>query len=258
MAPEPTIDRSSQFVMSITWEDAPHLGEKERNDYLASMPAYLRAARTKGIPSLGAGAVYPIAEERLLIEDFAIPIHWPKVYGMDVGWNWTAAAWVAIDEQNDTVYLYNEYKAKQAEPAVHAAAIRARGHWIPGVVDPAARSSSPVDGKKLFSEYLDLELDLFPAENAVEAGIFAVLRRMSEGRFKVFESCRAWLAEFRMYQRDEKGHIKKVNDHLMDCTKYIELSGLQRAMVVPDDNDLYSDESLYSARSTGRSDVTGY
>jgi hypothetical protein len=51
---------------------------------------------------------------------------------------------------------------------------------------------------------------------------------LSAGKLKVFESLKAWLEEFRMYRRDEKGQIVKANDHLMDATRYLIVSGRDR------------------------------
>ena len=78
--------------------------------------------------------------------DFAIPDHFPRVYALDVGWNKTAAIWGARDNEAGVIYLYSEHYAGQQEPILHAQAIKARGSWIHGVVDPAARGRSQVDG----------------------------------------------------------------------------------------------------------------
>jgi hypothetical protein len=53
---------------------------------------------------------------------------------------------------------------------VHAEAIRARGAWIPGVID-AARGRGQKDGDQLLRIYRELGLDLEPASNGVEAGL---------------------------------------------------------------------------------------
>jgi len=42
------------------WDDVPHLSEQQKKLMLAETPPYLRDARSKGIPSLGAGAIYPV------------------------------------------------------------------------------------------------------------------------------------------------------------------------------------------------------
>lgn len=223
----------SKCVVMASWDDAPHLTEQAKAELLASIPPFQRDARSKGIPQLGAGAIYPVPESEFLVDDFQIPEHWPRVYGMDVGWNRTAAAFGAIDRQTDTLYLFSEHYRGQAEPAVHAAAIRARGEWIPGVIDPASRGRTQNDGVQLIQIYKDLGLDLETASNAVEAGIYEVWMRLSTGRLKVFRSMNNFLSEFRLYRRDEKGRIVKQNDHIMDAVRYLVMSGPARAITKP-------------------------
>lgn len=227
----------SRAVVTATWDDVPHLSEEDKNELLASMLPHQRDARSKGVPSLGSGAIYPVGEEEFLVDPFAIPKFWPRVYGLDVGWNRTAVAWLAWDRDTDTVYLYSEHYRGQAEPSVHAAAIKARGAWMPGVVDPAARGRSQKDGEQLLQNYKDLGLLLSKADNSVEAGIYAVWERISTGRMKVFRSCNNWLGEYRLYRRDEKGKIVKEKDHLMDATRYAVVTGLKYAKVMPPKND---------------------
>jgi hypothetical protein len=152
---------------------------------------------------------------------------------MDVGWNRTAVPWGAIDREKDCVYVISEHYRGQAEPIIHAQAIKARGDWIPGVIDPAARGRGQKDGAQLLQDYIDLGLDLEIAFNGVESGIYQVWMRLSTGRLKVFQSCQNWLTEFRLYRRDEKGAVVKEGDHLMDATRYLVMSGLERAKVKP-------------------------
>jgi hypothetical protein len=116
------------------------------------------------------------------------------------------------------------------------AAIKSRGKWIPGVIDPAARGCSQRDGERLIQVYhqeLETEL-LFPSANDLEAGIYECWIRLSTGRMKVFRSCQNWLAACRFHQRDDKERVKLGQaDHLMDDMRYIILSGLARALVRP-------------------------
>jgi len=221
-----------KFLIGATWEDAPHLTREQKDRLWGSIPVRLRDAMTKGIPSLGKGAIYPISEEALLVDDFKFPDYLPRVYGLDMGWNATAALWAAVDRDNDIVYLTSEYKQGFSEPPVHAHAIKSRGDWIPGVSDPS-KGTSQRDGEKLLEEYQKLLGNLHPAENAVEAGIHEVWMRMSTGRLKVFRSLVQWLAEFRVYRRGNDGKPVKENDHLMDDMRYIISSGLAVAKVMP-------------------------
>ena len=74
----------SRLLVTATWDDVPHLAAEEKAELWASIPPYQRDARSKGIPQLGSGAIYPVPESDLLVEPFAIPAHWPQGYGMDV------------------------------------------------------------------------------------------------------------------------------------------------------------------------------
>jgi hypothetical protein len=223
----------SRFCLRMGWRDVPHLSQQQIDEMLASLPPHQRAARSEGTPQLGAGAIYPVPEEDLAVADFPIPEHWPRAYALDVGWNKTAALWGALDRESDILYIYSEHYRGQAEPSLHAQAIRSRGEWIPGVIDPASRGRSQKDGSQLLQTYIDLGLDIEPAFNGVESGIYEVWQRMSSGRLKFFKSCSALFSEFRLYRRDEKGRIVKVNDHLMDALRYLIMSGLDRMKTKP-------------------------
>ena len=218
-------------IVNATWDDVPHLDAATKAELLATIPPYQLDARSRGIPVLGAGVIYPVAEEDYLVDDFEIPKHWRRAYGMDVGWNRTACVWGAYDQEQDRWTLYYEYYRGQAEPSIHATGIKAPGTWIRGVIDPAARGRSQVDGRQLLEDYRDLGLDLTEAENTREAGIYQVWERLSTGRLKVCRSLANWRKECRLYRRDDKGNIVKVNDHLCDATRYLVMSGQDVAQV---------------------------
>jgi len=223
----------SRVLITAGWDDVPHLDPDAKGELLAETPEWLRDARAKGIPSLGAGAIYPIPEARIKCDPFPIPFHWPRCYSLDVGWNWTAALWAAFDLDTATKYIYAEYKAGQALPSVHADAIKARGDWIPGLIDPAANRRAERDGNRLMEEYEGLGLKLTKADNAVNAGLVKCWRDLSIGRTKVFSTLQQFFAEYRLYRRDEKGEIVKKNDHLMDDMRYIHNSGREVAIIKP-------------------------
>lgn len=222
----------TKYVVMATWDDAPHLSEDAKRDLLASIPPYQRDARSKGVPQLGSGAIYPVPESDILCDPFVIPAHWPRGYGMDVGWNFTAAVWGAYDRESSTLYLTDEYKRSQAEPSVHVHGIQAPGDWVPGFIDPASRGRGQKDGAQLLYDYMQLGLNLTIADNGVESGLYSVWNRMSTGRIKVFRTLGKWLEEFRLYRRDERGQVVKNNDHLMDATRYLE-SRLDMMQVKP-------------------------
>lgn len=222
----------SRLLVGATWDDAPHLSEQAKAELWASYPAYQRDARTKGIPQLGSGAIYPFPESDIRVADFELPRYWPRAWGLDCALaGTTAAAWGAWDRDTDTVYIYSVYRRSQAETAVHAEAIRARGAWIPGVGDAADVVDH--DRTQFIALYRRHGLDLTLPDKSVEAGIQTVYDRLSAGKLRVFASCAAWWEEFRIYQRDDKGRVVKKNDHVLDATRYLIRSGLQRAKVQP-------------------------
>lgn len=226
---------SGKFTVNAGWDHVPHLSEEQKREELERIQPFQRKARSEGIPTLGAGAIYPVPEDVVLCDPFSIPDYYPQCFAMDVGWKRTAVIWGAIDPNTDVLYLYSEHYVGEAEPPIHAAAVRSRGIWIPGVIDPAARGRGQRDGQRLMTDYQQLGLDtLTVSVNALEAGIYEVWTRMATGRLKVFRTLLNWLAEFRFYQRDDKGHVKDGQaDHLMDCTRYLVLSGLAKSIVRP-------------------------
>lgn len=258
----------SKFVVNATWEDAPHLTEKEKSEIKAGTLPHLIDARTKGIPTLGSGAIYPISEDEIAFDDGwlyregqgTLPVWFKYANALDVGWNSTACVFGAYDDKNDIVYIYRVYKQGRSEPATHIHAITSAGDWIPTVCDPRADSASQVDGRNLLNVYYDWGLQLFQADNTVESGILAVWQRLVSGRLKVARSCQEWFNELRTYHRDEDGKIVKLNDHLMDATRYLVMSGLRLAMEPPFE-DAYPDEAAYyqqRSATSGKSAWTGY
>ena len=241
----------SKCTIQAGWDDCPHLTEEAKESLLATIPPYQRDARRKGIPTLGAGAIYPLAEEDYLIPDFVIPDHWRRAYGLDVGWNRTAAVFGALNDDTDILYVYSEHYAGEAIPAVHAEAIKARGAWIPGVIDPAARGRSQIDGSQLVELYKSLGLDLDYADNSVSAGLYEVWQRFVAGKLKVFASCGNLRNELRLYRRDEKGKIVKKNDHAVDSLRYLVKSGLARAIAKPAPSESTLSCGLFNGTGTG-------
>lgn len=224
----------SKYLVQAGWGDVPHLDERTKREMLADMEPHLREARSQGTPSMGSGAIYPIAENEITTQRFPIPAYWPRAWAVDVGWHRTAAIWGAWDPETWICYLYSEHYRGEAEPSVHADAIRARGLWIPGVGDAAAASQQ--DGVQMIDLYKALGLDLILADKSagsVDAGLHDVWSLLSAGRLKIMDHLLNTLAEYRFYRRDEKGKIVKKNDHLMDAMRYLVRSGRGRAKVKP-------------------------
>jgi hypothetical protein len=213
----------------IGHNDVPHLNPpiisvKEREELFADMLPHERIARQTGKPSLGAGAIYPVAEEQLLIEPFVIPDWYEYGWALDPGWNVTAGLLGCRNPDTNVYYLTAEFYGKQNEPVVHAHGIKAMLPWkkLVGCIDPAGDNvSSQKDGSKMKEEYEDLGLELMKANNAVHSGLRRVLVLMQTGQLKIFNTLVYTLKELRLYRRDVKGKIVKSNDHLMDDMRYL-------------------------------------
>ena len=250
-----------KWLTNCDWSDVPHISDSEKKRMLASSLPHLREARSKGIPVAGPGKIYPVLEDEIIVRPFEIPPHWPRVYGMDVGWNATSAVFGAIDEQNDCIYIYHEYLGEKQMPVTNAGAIaRHTSGWMRGVIDPAAKGlGQSKDGPRYLQEYYELGLQLHLANNSVEMGIMTTLTRMNTGRFKVFNTCQRWINEFRMYRRKDNGDVLKEKDDLMDASRYLVMSGLRYAQTAPDEDDDDMDSRMKKYFSnTGSNPVTGY
>ena len=225
----------SRYTVMATWDDCPHLDEAAKAEMLKEYPAYQREARSRGIPALGSGTIYPVPENEIRVGPFEIPPHWPRCWGgdTDAGAGWTAGVWLAWNREANVGYLYDCFKRSHAEMAVMVEAYKARGAWIPGVADAAGLAVTQHDSEQVIAILRRGGLDVVLPEKAVEAGIQMVWELLSSGRLKVFSNCGPWFDEFRLYRRDDKGRVVKKDDHLMDCTRYAIQSGRTRMKTQP-------------------------
>lgn len=258
---KPKMGEPAKFVTMVGWNDVPHLSEKRKAAMLATIPPHLREVKTLGKPYLGAGAIYPILEDQFVVTPFKIPEYWPKCYAFDPGWQRTAALWGAYNAEEDCWYLYSEYYRGQSEPEVHAGAIKSRGEWMSGVADPhGSKNGRGVNAESFLEAYERLGLNLTLASpsgpGSVELGINEVYSRLSSGRMKVFSTLQNWLYEYRIYRRDDKGRIVLSNNHLMDCTRYLALSGINVMEVFQEEQDW--NRKSFIQYDDARSSITGY
>lgn len=258
---KPKPGEPERFVVMVGWNDVPHLSEERKKQMLSVIPPHLRDVKTKGVPYLGSGAIYPIPEEDIKVSPFKIPAYWPKWYAFDPGWNKTAASWWAYNPEEDCMYMYAEYYRGQAEPEVHAANILSHGKWMVGVADPhGSKSGKGVSDQSFLDAYSKYGLDLILSNpsgpGSVDIGINEVYSRLSSGRMKIFSTCQNWFYEYRMYRRNDKGQIVATHNHLMDTTRYSSLNGINIMSVEHDESEW--DKRLNVSYDEGRSSITGY
>lgn len=224
-----------ETVMTII--DALHYTPEQRKAIIATYPAHEKEARINGTPTLGSGRIYAVDEESIKEPQIRIESHWPRIAGMDFGWDHpTTCVWLAWDRDTDTVHLYDAYRQKEATPQHHAVAIKARGDWIPVAWPHDGLQHEKGTGDQLAKRYRDLGVKMLKDKathapdkskgeqegeggNSVELGIQQLLERMQNGKFKVARHLNDWFEEFRLYHRED-GKIVKLNDDLMDATRY--------------------------------------
>ena len=189
----------------------------------------MKDIRAKGIPSFGAGLIFPVDEKRLLVEPFKCPTHWPKIGGLDFGWTHKfAACELWHDRDLDIVYLVKTWAVREQTPLEHAQALRS---WKLQWAWPADGRSQTLAGAgvPLMKQYADAGLDMMfehaqfeDGSTTVEAGVLQMLDRMRGGRWKVFKGDNdAWLDEVRTYHRDAKtGLIVKEADDAISASRY--------------------------------------
>jgi len=214
-------------VTNMTVHDVEHYSAEERERIIASYPEHERDARTKGIPSMGSGRVFPLADEAVAIQPFQIPAHWSRIVGIDFGIDHpTAAVWLAWDRDSDTLYVTDTYRVKDTSIVQHAAAIRSRGDWIPVAWPHDGLQRDKGSGQQLAAQYKAQGLAMLKeratfedGSNGLEAGVAQMLERMQTRRLRVFSHLSEWFEEFRLYHRKDGLIVTKVDD-LMAATRY--------------------------------------
>lgn len=248
-----------QKLIMMTIFDVDHYSEEERNQIIESYPAHERDARSKGIPTMGSGRVFPISEEQITIEPFSIPKYWPRIKGLDFGYDHpTALACCAWDRDNDIFYVYDCYTAKgeNATPSFFAPAVNRRESWIPVAWPHDGLQHDKGSGIQLAQQYKDAGINMIyeratfeDGSNGLEAGVMDMLDRMKTGRLKVFITCSDWLEEFRLYHRKD-GVIVKIRDDLLAATRYA-LMMKRHAETEPNDKEITARRYISDLPSTG-------
>ena len=216
-----------RHVTRMTIEDAPHIAAEERERIVAGYPSHEREARAMGLPQLGSGRVFTVAEAEIACEPFKIPRHWPLLGALDFGWDHpTAAIKIAIDPEADCIYVTHTYRQAQETPMVHAGILREWGgglYWAWPHDGLAHDKGSGVQLASIFRRNgLALTLQHATFEDGsmgVEAGVWDMLERMKTQRWKVFRHLSDWFEEFRLYHRRD-GKLVKQNDDLLSASRY--------------------------------------
>lgn len=208
-------------IFSLSMDECPWLTQEIIERLLHGMSDMEKRARRYGIPATGSGQIFQFEESEYTCNSFEIPDHWPRIGGLDIGYNHpTGAVALAWDRDSDCLYVYQEYKAKEKSAVEVARTIR---HWgIQFSTSHDAFNKSFQRGECTADIFKDEGLFCFSAGRDPWARIEKVRTMISSGRLYIFKDrCPELVKEMRTYhtRTSEAGKITiyKVNEDLIDA-----------------------------------------
>lgn len=224
------------YMRGATWDDAPHLDPQAKADLLERYPDYQRDARTKGVPMMGEGAVFPVHDDLIRVDPFKIPGHFARIKSIDFGINHPGAGVdAAWDRDQDIWYVIDCYKKANETAPYHAAWLNKGDKRIPVAWPHDGMNREKSGGKTLADHYRAHNVNMLsksarypkaPGEESDKGGpqpvepiVDEVLERMMTGRFKVFSHLSPFFEEKNSYYR-ENGVIVPRNDDILKAVFY--------------------------------------
>ena len=224
--------KKGQYMQTATWDDAPHLDEDTKEQILSAYPPYQRDMRSKGLPLMGSGLIYPVDEESIKIAPFMIPDYWFVVGGMDFGWNHPQGhVQLVWDRDNDMYYITNAWKGKEKQPYEAWHIVKPWAADIPTAWPHDGLQHEKGSAKQQKDYYEEEGWFMLPehatwpdGSNGVWAGIMELLNLMQTGRLKIFANLFDLFEEIREYhtKTTPSGNVEivKVKDDLVDALRY--------------------------------------
>lgn len=265
------VNLKGQYIQTATWDDAPHITPEMREIILSMYPAYQKKMRSKGVPLMGSGLIYPYDEDSIKCDPFEVPDYWFVINGMDFGWDHPQAhVQLVWDRDADNFYLINAYKKSKMQPFAAYHAVKPWAENVP-TAWPAdglktMQTSKGNDEVQLKSIYEQDGFNMLPEHatwedggNGVWVGIMEICQLIEQERFKVVSTLTDWFAEFRQYHTKTtaggKTEIVKVKDDLLDATRYAYMMRRFAIRVC----DLYPEQyNQHVNKDTGQDRMAGY
>jgi phage terminase large subunit-like protein len=223
--PKPTtLDRA---IVQMTIDDAAHFSPEQRKRIVSFYKPHEREARTRGIPQLGSGKVFAVPEDAFVVDAFQIPRHWPRLMGIDLGYDHPfGAVNIAHDKDADCVYVTHALAVTQHTVAQHSAILKGWGPLTPVAWPHDAASHDRTSGEPIAELYRKQGLKMcfehatFPEGGfGIEASIADMIDRLESGRLKIFSHLNDLLEEFRNYHRKD-GRPVKQHDDVISALRY--------------------------------------
>jgi phage terminase large subunit-like protein len=227
-------------MVRYTWDDVPEslLDSKTRDLLRASWLPWEIESRTQGIPMAGAGSVFQIDWDRVILkEPPKLEVWHRKIAGIDFGRSPdpTAVIWIAYDPRTQCTYVYDEYYGRSQTPVEYAPHILSRGKDIPVAWPPDGQRKGYTETTSAIHELtnrygirtLNEPFTNPDGSRGIDYGLQYMIQQMRMGRFFVSPHCRQLIDEMRQYhtERTSAGRINfRGSDHGIDALRYGALS----------------------------------
>lgn len=228
----------SVTVASTT--DNPHLNPTEIELIAAGLSDEERRVRLHGEFVALHGLVYKEYTDRPphLIKPFTIPDDWTVYIGIDPHLRTeTAALFVACNPDGE-LFVFDELFMGGLIGDIAQAITDTLGdrQYLSAIIDCASRQPNPVSGVSIRDEFARHGIITKNARKDVGAGIYRVREYLridpscDKPKIFIFDTCRRLRYEFAHYVWDDsfrtitstaKQAPRKVNDHLLDCLRYV-------------------------------------
>lgn len=149
------------------------------------------------------------------------------IIGIDPGIGFTGVSFNAFD--NDNVMLtFDELilEGQTVPQVVEQIRIKLKQWSIPKpifVIDPSARNRNAVNAEQVAGAFHREGIHTIPGQNAVEAGIFELKRRLIGDKWLISRDCPRTIWEIARYRIDSNHTsfaVIKENDHVLDSIRY--------------------------------------
>jgi phage terminase large subunit-like protein len=223
----PRPSTQDRVLVQMTIDDAAHFSPEQRKRIVSFYKPHEREARTRGIPQLGSGKVFAIPEDAFTCEAFQIPNHWPRLLGIDLGYDHPfGAVSISHDRDADCVYVTHALSVTEHTVAQHAQILKAWGPNTPVAWPHDAASHDRTSGEPIAELYRKQGLRMlwehatFPEGGfGLEASIADLTDRFESGRLRIFSHLNDLLEELRNYHRKD-GRPVKQHDDVISALRY--------------------------------------
>lgn len=218
----PPEKRIRKFI-EMSWNDAPHMSEEEKNLLAQMIPAHELEARSKGIEYLGAGLVFqgnPSQYTKKPFDVSSFPRHFKYLNGLDTG-SITFALFSARDTVLNKIKIFAELEFVNTIIPIKAKAL-SQISIAPYLADTSGKEINEADGKMFNRYYTDEGLTFhYPNKKLKRTYIDKVNFMLQSGQLEISSACVKLLESMSDCQKNMDGVITSDYDHPIDALLYL-------------------------------------